>query len=246
MLRNSCAKRARRSHLPLRSAFRVTRFLLALATLGLVSLAGTSAHAVVFTGSGSDADGTLSASATITISGGVITVLLSDTNTGEHSDGQTVSGILFNVSGVTGISNFTQAGSLVNVNGTTVTPVAGSPTHWADSLSSTTLFVDTVPGAGMQPNDLIVGSSPNGNASMASHSPYINGTGTFTLTAAGITDNSIISDVFFQFSTGQDPFVRVPGVAAVPEPATWAMMILGFLGVGLLAYRRKNGTLRLA
>jgi hypothetical protein len=31
----------------------------------------------------------------------------------------------------------------------------------------------------------------------------------------------------------------------VPEPSTWAMMILGFLGVGLLAYRRKNGALRL-
>jgi PEP-CTERM motif len=28
-------------------------------------------------------------------------------------------------------------------------------------------------------------------------------------------------------------------VAAVPEPSTWAMMILGFLGVGLMAYRRK-------
>jgi PEP-CTERM motif len=28
-------------------------------------------------------------------------------------------------------------------------------------------------------------------------------------------------------------------VAAVPEPSTWAMMILGFLGVGLIAYRRK-------
>jgi hypothetical protein len=28
--------------------------------------------------------------------------------------------------------------------------------------------------------------------------------------------------------------------AAVPEPATWAMMILGFMGVGFLAYRRKN------
>jgi hypothetical protein len=35
---------------------------------------------------------------------------------------------------------------------------------------------------------------------------------------------------------------------AVPEPATWAMMILGFLGVGFIAYRRKqNGSaLRLA
>jgi hypothetical protein len=29
--------------------------------------------------------------------------------------------------------------------------------------------------------------------------------------------------------------------AAVPEPSTWAMMILGFLGVGFVAYRRKSG-----
>jgi len=28
--------------------------------------------------------------------------------------------------------------------------------------------------------------------------------------------------------------------AAVPEPATWAMMILGFAGVGFMAYRQKN------
>jgi hypothetical protein len=27
---------------------------------------------------------------------------------------------------------------------------------------------------------------------------------------------------------------------AVPEPSTWAMMILGFLGLGFMAYRRKN------
>jgi hypothetical protein len=27
-----------------------------------------------------------------------------------------------------------------------------------------------------------------------------------------------------------------------PESPTWAMMILGFVGVGLLAYRRRNQT----
>jgi PEP-CTERM motif len=27
---------------------------------------------------------------------------------------------------------------------------------------------------------------------------------------------------------------------AVPEPSTWAMMILGFIGVGFMAYRRKS------
>jgi hypothetical protein len=29
-------------------------------------------------------------------------------------------------------------------------------------------------------------------------------------------------------------------VAAVPEPATWAMMLLGFIGVGFMAYRGKS------
>jgi hypothetical protein len=29
-------------------------------------------------------------------------------------------------------------------------------------------------------------------------------------------------------------------IAAVPEPSTWAMMIIGFCGLGFMAYRRKN------
>jgi hypothetical protein len=29
-------------------------------------------------------------------------------------------------------------------------------------------------------------------------------------------------------------------VGAVPEPSTWAMMLLGFAGVGFMAYRRKS------
>jgi PEP-CTERM motif len=32
-------------------------------------------------------------------------------------------------------------------------------------------------------------------------------------------------------------------VTAVPEPSTWAMMILGFCGLGFMAYRRKQGGL---
>jgi hypothetical protein len=35
-----------------------------------------------------------------------------------------------------------------------------------------------------------------------------------------------------------DPPVAV--LAAVPEPSTWAMMILGFCGLGFMAYRRKQ------
>jgi hypothetical protein len=32
----------------------------------------------------------------------------------------------------------------------------------------------------------------------------------------------------------------VVNVGAVPEPSTWAMMILGFAGIGFIAYRRKQ------
>ena len=35
-------------------------------------------------------------------------------------------------------------------------------------------------------------------------------------------------------------------LGAVPEPSTWVMMILGFVGLGYMPYRRKNGTLRFA
>ena len=35
-------------------------------------------------------------------------------------------------------------------------------------------------------------------------------------------------------------YMPTGSVAAVPEPSTWAMVILGFAGVGFMKYRRKN------
>jgi hypothetical protein len=35
-------------------------------------------------------------------------------------------------------------------------------------------------------------------------------------------------------------------IAAVPEPSTWAMMLLGFAGIGFIAYRKRSGHLRIA
>jgi hypothetical protein len=50
-------------------------------------------------------------------------------------------------------------------------------------------------------------------------------------------------DYFKQLGFGYQP----DNTPAVPEPSTWAMMMLGFFGVGFLAYRRKNqGRVRLA
>jgi hypothetical protein len=210
------------------------------------------ANAVVFTASGTDADGSVAAKATITLSGNILTVVLQDTQTGIHSSGQTISGIFFDLSGLTTASSFTQAGSLVSYSGSVPTFSAGPPTNWINGTSGTAVAITTIPGAGAAPPDnLILGPSPapTGNA-LNSHSPFIDGTGTFTLTLnAGVTNASTISNVEFQFGTYDTPFLLAgsPGggpfpVGSIPEPSTWAMMILGFFGVGFMAYRRKSQT----
>ena len=46
---------------------------------------------------------------------------------------------------------------------------------------------------------------------------------------------------FFQITTngGLGDNLLVTSITAVAEPSTWAMMILGFAGIGFMAYRRK-------
>ena len=39
---------------------------------------------------------------------------------------------------------------------------------------------------------------------------------------------------------GPETISAVHLTGAVPEPSTWAMLILGFFGVGFMAYRRRN------
>lgn len=204
------------------------------------------AHALLFTANGSNADGTLVGTADITVGNGSLTVVLTDTGTGQVSSGQTISDVTFNVSGITGISNFTQSGSLININDNgTETPIAGSPTHWASTLVVTNVHLTTLTGG--QPFDLIVGANPNQNNGFDNFNPYIDQTATFTLACTGCTTSSNIFGVSLSFGT-EGFVVDADPTVAVPELSTWAMMLLGFAGVGLLAYRRRGSvqTLRLA
>jgi PEP-CTERM motif len=45
----------------------------------------------------------------------------------------------------------------------------------------------------------------------------------------------------FTLTSAQNSF-EITNISAVPEPATWAMMILGFLGLGFLGYRKSSGS----
>jgi PEP-CTERM motif len=54
-----------------------------------------------------------------------------------------------------------------------------------------------------------------------------------TATSSGFTVSSLPD--FWVAESG-----TVTAVSGVPEPSTWAMMILGFCGVGFMAYRRKQ------
>jgi hypothetical protein len=52
-----------------------------------------------------------------------------------------------------------------------------------------------------------------------------------------------VSGESFQTLVTSDSDVSIRGVSFapdVPEPSTWAMMLLGFAGVGFMAYRRKS------
>ena len=44
----------------------------------------------------------------------------------------------------------------------------------------------------------------------------------------------------FSFGSGVHVDTVTVHIGAVPEPATWTMMILGFLGLGFVTYRRKS------
>jgi hypothetical protein len=78
------------------------------------------------------------------------------------------------------------------------------------------------------------------------------GDGTQELSAfPSISYNYVSNGLFFASVTGEGSnndlitntltvAVSISGITAVPEPSTWAMMILGFVGVAFMAYRRKS------
>jgi hypothetical protein len=63
----------------------------------------------------------------------------------------------------------------------------------------------------------------------------------FNFTSSALGAGTYDFEVFYADRSSTDASLTLDAnvTAAVPEPSTWAMMILGFFGVGFLAYRKK-------
>jgi hypothetical protein len=79
------------------------------------------------------------------------------------------------------------------------------------------------------------------NGGITNNQPYIKNSVTFGL---GAYNGSLsgISNIRFQYGTAITD-TSIPGTPAVPEPATWAMMLMGFAGIGVAMRRRRRPVL---
>jgi hypothetical protein len=99
-----------------------------------------------------------------------------------------------------------------------------------DGYNTFDFYLDNVLVSSLNGNNII--APANGNQSLS-----------FYVTFTGLFDQVVLG-------TGNTNALEIDNISAgVPEPSTWAMMILGFFGLGFMAYRRRNNSgpaLRLA
>jgi hypothetical protein len=114
--------------------------------------------------------------------------------------------------------------------GPTVTPATNGPVVWGFFGSP---FNDN------NPNDMVFtpfGTGVGGTISGKWDAPEGNGT-----TLAAQLANILGGHSYINFHTVQFGGGEIRGnISAIPEPSTWAMMMLGFAGVGYMTYRRRK------
>ena len=222
----------------------------------------------------SSKDGPLLGEADFTLGSGTMTIVLKNLQAGMKSQGQALSSISFQLSpgSISGLASV--AGEVVAVGSTgsvqssgsiqvkqgksTITYQLGSETYSGSTLSGSHWSVTSSPSgltalSGMQPNHMILGPASGGGSypgvtgGFDNFNPYFQGPVTFVLNTSGVTANTEVSNVVFNFGTGANEhtatgtLVVPPFVAAAPAPPSWVLLGLGGLGVaGLLLRSRRR------
>lgn len=201
-------------------------------------------------------DGPVNATATFTTGSNSLTITLRDLEVNPTSVGQTVNGVNFM------LSNNLTAGSLTSEKGMQRTVTgngAGQYTNtgtassfitgsllWnyyagQNSNGSPTPHIIELSGLGnMAAKPTVIGdpnvsnaySNANGSILSGTHDPFLAGTVTFVLNVPGVTSNTTIQAVTFQFGTGEGEG-EARGVPLVPEPSTIALAVAGLSATGL-------------
>ena len=193
----------------------------------------------------------VSALANFSLSGDTLTITLTNTLSGVADAGQLLTDVFFTLSPTGTPSLFSETGDLIRVSKTgAITDLGSSALGWGfgpASINSVSGFelcavCQGGPTASATPSEGILGPSPDGNGSIngnKAHNPFVNQTGTFTLT--NVPEGARVGNVIFSFSTAAGDNVSGSPVSPVPEPASLFLLGTGLLALGAGVNRRVRG-----
>jgi hypothetical protein len=210
----------------------------------------------------------LSASATFDIVAGNLQVTLTNTSGVDINDpAQILHALFFDISGnpsltytsanICGSCTFTAAGPtgtdvgaewgyITNPSGVTQNYGLSSAGYGVGSYTFVSGATDQphqgTPPAGGDYGLVSAGYTTAGdNGGVTNNQPYIKNSVIFNLGAFNGSLGSV-NNIRFQYGTALTD-ANLPGTPPVPEPATWAMMLVGFAGIGVAMRRRRKPVL---